>query len=155
VAILVSDLQATLAGRCGATLTKAGLDGSASSSAWLDPLAESAREMGVTLASPLTVADADLAAVTQAQVSQLVDVAELRSLENALGNLTKVSQKVSLGAQDWGELRDGLERAIGRLAARARDLYGVGRGTVQGGTVRLDFQEPTPPWGWDCEPGCP
>ena len=151
MALLVTDLKAGSPAAASATLTKAGLDGSAASSAWLEPLAASARELGLTLASPLTVGDADLAVVTQAQVSQLVDVAELRSLENALGNLTKVSQKGVARRTGVGRTAGGAGEAIARKAAYVRDRYGVGRATIQAGTVRLEYQEPPCPWdGWAC-----
>lgn len=149
MAIVVADLQTALANRCGGMFTAAGLDGSATSTLWLEPIASSARELNITLASPLTVVDADLAGVTQPQVSQLIDVAEFRALESALENFQKVSQKISLGEQAKGEIRDGLENAIERKARYVRDKYGVGRGTLTGGEVCVPFQEPFWPFGWE------
>jgi hypothetical protein len=144
--VLVADVQAALSGRCGGLVASAGLDGSAASLAWLEPIAASARELNVTLASPLTVVDADLAAVAANQVSQLLDVAELRALESALGNYARVSQTVGLGSQSLGEVRVGLEAAITRKAQYVARRYGIGRGSLSLGTVNLGFNEPIGPW---------
>jgi hypothetical protein len=147
--LLVADVQAALAGRCGGLVASAGLDAAPSSPAWLDPIASSARELNLTLASPLTVVDADLAGVPNGRVSQLVDVAELRALESALGNYSRVTQAVGLGSQALGEVRVGLEAAITRKAKYVAEKYGVGRGSLSLGTVSLGFNAPIGPWEYD------
>lgn len=152
--VLVADLQKVLSGLCGGLLTAAGLDGSATSAAWLYPLATSATALGISLANGLTVVDDDLAGVTQNQLPQFVEVAELRALENALENYTLVTMKLSLQEQDLDQIRAGLEKAIVRKAAYVKERYGVGRGSLTAGVVNLGFQEPFCPWG-DWETNCP
>ncbi len=139
MALLVSDLQAVLSGLCGGMLASAGLDGSPASAAFLYPVARSLAELGVFPASPLTAADLDLTGVTPDMLPQLVDVAELHALESALSNYTVVDERISLGEQKHGQVRAGIEAAIARKAEEVRRRYGVGRGSLAGGTVDLDF----------------
>lgn len=141
MAVLVASLKSVLSNRCGGMVTDAGLDGSAASMFWLDPIATSARELGITLADPTTVTDADLAGVTQGQVTQFLDVAELRSLESALHNNVDVTEKIALGEHDWSDVRKSLETAVARKAAYVKARWGIGLGTITGGTISLDFAE--------------
>ena len=151
--VLVSSVATTLASRCGAWTAAANLDANAPN----DAISTSARELGLTLADPLNVVDADLAAVTQDQVSQLVDVAELRLLESTLENYASVDQKISLGSISFGQLRADLERAVARKVLYVEQRYGIGRGTLTGGTVNLRFQQELCNWPDDCAPpgDCP
>lgn len=143
MSLLLSDLKTVLAGLCGGTLTAAGLDGSDTSTAWMYPIASALRSLGLVPASPLTVVDADLVAVSDDQVGQLVDVAELAALEAALGNYTKVDQKISLGEIKLGQLRSELEATISRKALAVRQRYGVGTATLTAGVVDLSFDAQT------------
>jgi hypothetical protein len=139
VALTVSGLQALLSGLCGNWLAASDLDGTATSAAFLYPIARSLTELGIAPASPLTVADADLTAVTADQLPQLVDVAELWSIQTALQNYSKIDQTGSLGQKRFGHLRMDMERTLARKSKEVRQRYGFGRGSLVGGTVDLDF----------------
>jgi hypothetical protein len=141
VAVPLDSLQRVLASRCGALLTAAGLDGSEASTAWLDPIASGARFMGVALADPTTVTEADLEAVAPGQVSQLLDLAELRALESALYNNTAVDQRISLGEQKLGQVRADLLDAIKLKTAYLQRVYQIGAVPLAAGTINLNFAE--------------
>lgn len=137
--IAVSSLSQILSSRVGGWYTAAGLDASASGAAWLDPLAYSARILGLALADPTTVVDADLVLVTQAQLDQFLDVAEVRALENALQNHALFDQSIGLASQKLSQLRDSIEAAIDRKTKLLMANYGIGLGTAVSGSIPLDF----------------
>lgn len=115
-------------------------------------LREGLASLGLGVATFGAVADADLAAVPTSDYPQLFDVAELRLLRNIRGSLTLVDQKISLGEQKLGQVRDGLNAAITDLEAKLKCTYGIGAGTVSGGAVDLGFAQTdpcdsTPLWG--------
>ena len=132
-------LQAYLSTACGGTLTAAGLDGSTTSAAWLGPIAAGVRSLGLALVDPLSAVDADLVPVVASQVDQLLDVAELRALENALNHYTKVSQKISMGEKRFGEFRTELEATIARKSTSVMNQYGIGLATISAGVIDLAF----------------
>ena len=145
MAITVATMSAALADICGGTLIVAGLDGSAASTAWLGPIAAGLRSLGLTTATPLTTVDADLAPVADEDIDQLLSVAELRSLENALNHYTKVDQTISMGSKRFGQFRSDLEATIARRRAEIKELYGFGVATITAGVIDLSFDsiEPT------------
>lgn len=137
MALLVASIVKNLTSRCGGMTATASLD----SNSYNEAVSTSARELGITLADPLNAVDSDLTAVTQDQATQFLDVAELRLLESALANYTKVDQKISLGSISFGQLRSDLEALVARKAAYVRMRYGIGLGTLGGAIVDLQFQE--------------
>jgi hypothetical protein len=147
--LLVSSLVANLTTLTGGFAAAASLD----PGVYLITLANSARELGVNLADPLTVTDDDLAGVTQGQVTQLLEVAEVRVMEAALQSSALVDQKIGTESIAYGQFRTGLEAAIARKAKYLETRYGIGLGTMTGGTVNLRFQEDLCRFD-DCEP-CP
>lgn len=137
----VASLSRILAGRCGAAITAASLDGRAESDVWLDPLASAARALGYDLADSTTIDDADVAGLDADGVEAILAVAEVRALETALANYTKVDQTVALGSQKLGQYRTDLEALIARKSADLMRTYGIGVGTLASGTVDLGFAE--------------
>jgi hypothetical protein len=149
--ILVADVQAALAVRCGAMLTAAGLDGSATSPLYLEGIATSVRELGLPLLSAFTVVDADLAAVTQAQASQLLDVAEWSALGFALNAAQFVDMRIGDESVSGQQLALTWQATIARKADYIKERYGIGLGSLGALSVDLGFDEPCwPAWpdGW-------
>lgn len=148
--------DAELVDRCGGILSAAGrsvaVDGTNPQT--VGPLRESLAVLGYQTASFGAVTDADLAQSPNAGVPQLLDVAELRLLRNALGWYTKVDQQVGQDAKRLSQLRTDLLASIKDVEARCKALYGYGLGSVVGGAVDLGFDstdpcEPEPLWpGW-------
>lgn len=116
-------------------------------------LRDALASLGRSVATFGVVTDSDLSGVSSTDYDQLFDVAELRLLRNIRGSLTAVDQRISLGEQKLGQVRDGLNQAINDLEARVKAQYGVGLGTVAAGTVDLGFAQ-TEPWDteqlWEC-----
>jgi hypothetical protein len=69
-----------------------------------DPIAYAIRKSGGTTASPFAPATADLATVAADKVDQCLDLAELRSLDNGLGNWTQTDHAEGPLSQKWAAL---------------------------------------------------
>jgi hypothetical protein len=106
-----------------------------------EAIATACRLSGIALADPAAVADADLAALSADQFSQVCDLAELRGLETALGHFTDVDEQGGTGKLSNDQFGERLEKRIVRLEAKCERLYGIGRGTIDGGAVDLGFAE--------------
>lgn len=142
-----ADLDAELVDRCGTLLVLVGKDGttvSGTNPAFRGAKLEGLRSLGRVPASSGSVSDADLAAVADALVPQLFDIAELRLLRNVFGNLTLVDQHVSLAGKNFGQIRDGLTARIAELATFCRQAYGYGLAAPTGGTMDLGFAQTEP-----------
>ena len=144
-------------------MTKVGLDGTTNNGTngdLNDPIRRAARQIGVAVADPVTVADADLAGLVDWQVEYLFDVAELRLLESIWENWTEVSQAISLGKIEAQQLADRIETRIEKLEERIRKPYGRNIGVLAGGAIRHGRCLPAnvrveppytngPPFNWD------
>lgn len=145
--ILVNDLATETVTRCGPALSAVGLDATTASPAILSALATAARDSGLCPASPFALTDADLSAADVSLASELADLSELRTLETVMNALMKPDQRASLGEKRWGQFRAEMEETLKRRAQYVEDRYGVGRGTIVGGVVGLEINEPAwPNW---------
>lgn len=143
-----TDAEGVLVRRCGRLLTAAGLDGSTATGANADlndPIGWAVRQLGGAVASVASVTDADLAGVATDDLDALLDLAELRALESALGNLDVVDVAVGPERESLGQLGGRLEKAIERKRAQVQREHGIGASTLTAGTIRLGFQQRTPP----------
>src|SRR4051812_39186004 len=120
MALTVSGLQALLSDLCGAWLAAADLDGTATSAAFLYPIARSLTELGIAPASPLAAVDAALAGVTADQLSHLVDGAEMWSIQIPLQNSAKIDQGSSLKPMKFEKRRYDMERTLARKSKKVR-----------------------------------
>lgn len=151
MSLLVADLLTDLSDQVGAMFAVSGLDGGPTSRLLMNALATSARELGVTLANPLAVVDADLLGIVQDDVSQLEEVAELRALERALNSYQQVSMRQAEEGNEAHQIAITLERTVERKAAYVKERYGIGRGSLQAGAIDLGFAERYGPfWDSDC-----
>lgn len=108
----------------------------------LDGKLEGLRSLGGAPLSPVAVTDADLAGVADRHLPQLVDVAELRTLENILGNRASPDQMADTDNQQWhGKFYDSLEATIARKRKQCERQYGYGLSSLSGGRIGLDFAE--------------
>lgn len=87
-----------------------------------DPIAWALRALGYNVASIVDVTDGDLAAVANAHVDALLDLAELRALESIAGNLTAVDVTVGPVSERRGSLGDRVQKLVDdrRKSAQAR-----------------------------------
>lgn len=144
MALTRANIEAILVRRCGGRLAAAGLDGTTVSGAnadLSDPIRAALRQLGYSVASAASVADSDLASVAAADEEQLIDLAELRALESALGNLDTVDITAGPRQERLGQLADQLERLIARKTTFLRQRYGIGAATISAGAIGLGFQE--------------
>lgn len=103
-----------------------------------DPIFNALRFMGITPANIASVADSDLVGVTDS--AKLCDLAELRLLENILGNSDKVTLQAASGTEHFGNFNDALEKIIARKQKELQTKYGVGLGIISSGKLSLGFQ---------------
>jgi hypothetical protein len=159
VSLARAQADALLLARCRGKLEFVGLSTTPSAGAvacLTGPLLEGLRACGLAPADPTAVADADLAALADADVPRLLDAAELRALEDVLGQWDRADQTAGpSNSFSFGSFYAALEKTVERKRAELQRRYGVGLSTVVGGRLDLDFQERWPryyPPGW---PGYP
>lgn len=139
-----ANVETILVRRCGSLLTAAGLDGTTLDGTNVDlndPIGYALREMGYTVDDITAVADDDVSSVSTANYDKLLDLSELRTLENIQGNLDEVDITLGPRKEALGQLPDRLEKRIERLEAKVRKVYGIGVGTITAGVIKLDFAE--------------
>lgn len=104
-------VEGVLIDRVGKVLTAAGLDGTTESGNnpdLNDPIGWAIRTLGHTVGNITAVNDSDLANVSR--VDALLDLAELRALENVLNNYTLVDSEVGPRSEDYSDLADRLAK---------------------------------------------
>lgn len=154
MAITRAQAEKLLIRRLGNLLTAADLDGvtnDGENDDLADPIAYAARQCALTVADVTAPTDAELSALDVADSDKLLDLAELRALENILGNYDGVDISVGPRRESLGQLRDGL---LKRIAAKRTDIlvaYGVG---MPDAVIGSDPIYPTrantnPDTGWD------
>lgn len=147
MSITRAEAESILIRRAGALIAAAGLDGSTvdgTNADLNDPLGWAVRQAGGSVSSPGAVADADLATVADDDLDQLLDLAEVRTLESIAGNLDLVNITVGSRREELGALAQQVERAIERKRAALQRAYGFGLGSLTAGSITLGFAETTP-----------
>ena len=117
--------------RVGRWFTAAGLDGTTISGSNLDladPIAWAIRQSSGTVANAAVPTDADL--LTVSDDDRLLDLAELRALENAYQGFTGVDKKAGPVEIKSSQLRDGLWLALQAKRTAISILYGIGGSTI-------------------------
>jgi len=104
-----------------------------------DPISFALLAMSITPADITTPTDADLATVTNEQIGELLDRAELRLLQNILGNMDAVSLSVDGRSESYGQITVSLEQAITRLQAKVDADYAGAGNTLTGGLIIQNF----------------
>jgi hypothetical protein len=138
-----ANLESILIRRVGTWYTSAGLDGvtvDGTNEDLNDPLATALLELGHSVADITNVSSADLVSVPDTDIPRLLAVAELRALENAAQAFS--TQEVS-GLGYSIKTGSGVGDAIARLRSSILARYGLGGGSLTGGTLTLDFQDTT------------
>ena len=139
-----ANVESILVQRVGAWLTKASLatTSAGSNQSLNDPIGYGIRIAGGTVTSYALVADADVATVADADLDKMLDVAELRALENILGNLVLVDAKAGPVEAKSSQFATLLERTINRLRAQLAIRYGIeASATMTTGVITLGFAE--------------
>jgi hypothetical protein len=141
MALTLENAQKIIVKRCGRKMTVAGLATTTATANedLIDPLASALMDMGYQPQSIAAITNTDLAAVEEDRYPELLDRAELRTLENIAGNLDLVNVSVGPRREDLSDLTTQVEKAIDRLVTKIARLYGDE--ILSGGSISLDFQE--------------
>lgn len=133
-----STVEAIIIRRLGPWLAQAGLDATTidgTNADLADAIGAAVRGVGGTTASYAAVTDADLLTVSDAD--QLLDLAELRTLEMIEGNLDKVTIASDGDSIALNDLSARVARALARKQARFDRVYGV-TAPLAAGVLTLD-----------------
>jgi hypothetical protein len=107
-----------------------------------DPIAYGVRIADGTVADYSAVTTADIATVADADLDKMLDVAELRALENVLSNFALVDAKAGPVEAKSSQFADRLMKVIDRLRAQLAQRYGIeGSPTITTGVISLNFTE--------------
>lgn len=145
MALTRANFEAVLIQRCGAALTRVGLDGSTASGAnavLADPIRVALRGLGYVVSDPVTPTDLDLAAVPSARYETLFDRGELRTLETVLSHATDVDEKYGEDEQKNSQFAAQISRRIKDLTERINRSRGPQGGAVIG-LIETGYQAPT------------
>jgi hypothetical protein len=104
-----------------------------------DPISTALQRMGISPADITNIQDSDLTGVED--VLQLIDLAELRLLENILGNVDAVDITVGDRSERLGQFSTDLQKAIEARSKKVQTEYGLGLGTLSAGVIGLNFQQ--------------
>lgn len=138
-----ADVETILVRRCGSLLVAADLDGTTIDGTNVDlndPIGVALRNMGYTVASITNVSNSDLESVTDEDVDQLLDLAELRTLESIEGNLDDVDIQANGRSESLNQLSVRVRMKIDTKRKAIESQY-VGLGTLDAGVITLDFME--------------
>jgi hypothetical protein len=137
-----ANVEEILVQRCGALMSFAGYAVTVvgSNANLNDPIGYALRQAGYSVASISAVADVDLAAVNDADIDQILDVAEFRTLENISGNLDDVDITNGPESEKFSQVSAALEKRMARLQDKINSAYGTGV-TANVGSITFDFAE--------------
>jgi hypothetical protein len=143
MALTRANVETILVKRCGALMTAAGLATTyAGANADLnDPIGYAIRKCGGAVASVAAVADSDLAGISADKYDQLLDLAELRTLESIVGNLDDVNITVGPHSEQLADLSARVQKRIETKRAEIQKEYGIGAGALEAGVIGLDFMQ--------------
>lgn len=122
-------------------MTAAGMSitGSGINAVTNDPIGYAIRQCGGSVADITNIVSAEIAGISDQD--KFLDIAELRLLENILGNLDDVDIRLGPRSENLSQLATRLEGRVARLQARIEKLYGFGLGELDAGYFALDFAD--------------
>lgn len=140
-----ADIEQEVVSRAEAWLAAAGLAVTyAGANADLNaPIGWAIRQAGGAVGAPSLVTSDDVATVTDTDYDKLLDLAELRTLQNVLSNLRSVDKKAGPAEIKSSQLAERVERRIAQLNTWLLSEYGIG------GSSTLSFVDIT--YGVDTE----
>lgn len=143
MAISRANVENVLVSRAGPLLTKAGQDGTTvdgTNTDLADPIAWALRQVGYTTADITNPTTAEVAAASD-DVDEVVDLAELRTLESLLGNLDDVDITLGPRSEHLSQLAKQVETKLKRVAKWVEKTYGYGASVLGTGTITVEFAE--------------
>ncbi|MDR3634341.1 MAG: hypothetical protein P4L84_11100 [Isosphaeraceae bacterium] len=115
--LTVQSVRQVIVNRLGPKLARVGIttDATVAGGVLDDCIRRAAGELGVIVATPLTVVDGDLVSLAGWQVEKLADLSTLAALRCVLGAATAVDQKVSHGEQKLNQFVKDVAAQIDQL----------------------------------------
>lgn len=108
------------------------------------PIATALLEMDIAPADVSEPADADFATVTG--IIELFSRAELRLLENILGNLDAVDLSVDGRSESYGQMHTSIQKRIDQLKTTIDANYGASGNELSSGLITQNFQTKAATW---------
>lgn len=102
-----------------------------------DPISAALMQMGIMPVNISSPTSTDIALVALDDIYKLMDIAELRLLENILGNNDKVTLQAASGTEQFGQFTQDLEKLIARKQASIQRTYGIGLGATVSGARKI------------------
>jgi len=106
-----------------------------------DPIGFAIRWCNGTTVDVAEVSDVDVATVGNSRLDELLDVAELRALQNAFGNYSAVGLKIGPRSEYQDQLAVRLRARIKDMEKDLGNRYGYGIVEAEVGTISLDFAQ--------------
>ena len=106
-----------------------------------DPIASALLRLDYAVASIVLVSDADIASVSTDDYQAVLDLAELRALENWLGNNTLVNFRLGPRSESFSDLLKTTEARVARLKEFIPVRYGLEETSLSMGRLHYDFAE--------------
>ena len=104
-----------------------------------DPIASALRHFTLYPDDHAYVDDDDMSALADADVQQVLDIAELRALESALNQYTKVDLKVGPRSESFSDLAKALEKRIAKTKETLMARWGFGVQVLEAGAIDMNF----------------
>jgi len=138
-----ADIESVLVQRVGGVFIAAGMDGttiSGSNASLNDPIGYALRQLGYNVAYIASVSDADLAGVPGSEIDALLDLAELRALNNFIGMYSAVDIRLGPRSENLSQLAAQVGKRVEALEKSIASNYGL-LSSAEFGTLTLDFAE--------------
>ncbi|MDD2921788.1 MAG: hypothetical protein PHQ36_05825 [Anaerolineales bacterium] len=142
MALTRTQIEKLLVKRASKRMAFVGMDGITDDGTNADlnePISTALQRMGIAPADITEIKDADLTRVENPL--ELIDLAELRLLENILGNMDMVDITVGDRSERLSQFTADLGKAIERKQMQVEKEYGYGLGALTAGVISLNFQQ--------------
>ena len=138
-----ANVEAVLVKRCGQLMQAASMDGISCAGANLDmndPIGGALRRLGYVVASMAAVTDTDVAQVSDVKLDALLDLAEVRVLENVISHLddATVYSGMSGSSRMASRVRQ-IQAMVDRKRSYVEREHKLGLGQLEVGVVQFDF----------------
>lgn len=129
--------------RTGPLMAKANMDGTTVDGTNDDlagPIAWALRQAGYSVTDITNPTTAEVALAAD-DVDQILDLTELRVLEDVLGNLDIVDVTVDPRSVKHSQLAKQVEKRLEAVRSRVEKAYGLGSSVLETGTITYEFAE--------------
>lgn len=143
MAITRANVENVTIHRTGPLMTKAGMDGTTVDGTNTDlasPIAWALRQAGYSVADITNPTTAEVALASD-DVDEVLDLTELRTLEDIMGSLDDVDVTVGPRKEMLSQLSDQVQKRIKSVQARVGKAYGFGAAALETGTITYQFAE--------------